>query len=100
MAARPLCLLLLCVSAPLRPCVFTLPLYACLSIINRPETKIITLEDPVEYQLDSVTQMQVNPQIEFTFAAGLRSIVPRSGGVGDSACYRAFWTVWSTSLVT
>jgi general secretion pathway protein E len=53
----------------------TSTLYATLSLINSPENKIITLEDPVEYQLKGVNQIQVNPKIGLTFASGLRSIV-------------------------
>jgi len=50
-------------------------LYACLSRINSPEKNIITIEDPIEYQLRGVGQMQVNPKIDLTFASGLRSIL-------------------------
>jgi general secretion pathway protein E len=50
-------------------------LYACLTRINSPEKNIITIEDPIEYQLRGVGQMQVNPKIELTFASGLRSIL-------------------------
>ena len=50
-------------------------LYASLSRINSPEKNIITIEDPIEYQLRGVGQMQVNPKIELTFASGLRSIL-------------------------
>src|SRR5260370_4589222 len=50
-------------------------LYACLSRINSPEKNIITIEDPIEYQLRGVGQMQVNPKIHLTFASGLRSIL-------------------------
>jgi general secretion pathway protein E len=53
----------------------TSTLYATLSLLNSPENKIITLEDPVEYQLRGVNQIQVNPKIELSFASGLRSIV-------------------------
>jgi general secretion pathway protein E len=53
----------------------TTTLYAALDKINSPEKKIITVEDPVEYQLDGVNQIQVKPQIGLTFASGLRSIV-------------------------
>ena len=53
----------------------TSTLYATLSLLNSPESKIITLEDPVEYQLRGVNQIQVNPKIGLTFASGLRSIV-------------------------
>ena len=50
-------------------------LYSCLSKINSPELKIITVEDPVEYQLPGINQMQVNPKIDLTFAAGLRAFL-------------------------
>ena len=50
-------------------------LYSGLKRINRPDKKIITIEDPVEYQMDGINQIHVNPQIGLTFAAGLRHIV-------------------------
>ena len=53
----------------------TTTLYAALELINSPEKKIITIEDPVEYRLAGVTQMQVKPSIGLTFARGLRHIV-------------------------
>ncbi len=53
----------------------TSTLYTTLAKINTPENKIITLEDPVEYQLRGVNQIQVSPKIGLTFANGLRSIV-------------------------
>ncbi|GAB4232827.1 MAG: type II secretion system ATPase GspE [Acidobacteriota bacterium] len=53
----------------------TTTLYAALSKINLPDKKIITIEDPVEYQINGINQIHVNPQIGLTFAAGLRSIV-------------------------
>ncbi|OQX27866.1 MAG: type II secretion system protein GspE [Desulfobacteraceae bacterium IS3] len=53
----------------------TTTLYAILSSINTPDINIITIEDPVEYQLKGISQIQVNPKIELTFARGLRSIV-------------------------
>jgi len=53
----------------------TTTLYACLSRINSPEKNIITIEDPIEYQLRGVGQMQVSPKIDLTFANGLRSIL-------------------------
>jgi general secretion pathway protein E len=53
----------------------TTTLYSALDTINLPDKKIITIEDPVEYQMDGVNQIQVNPQIGLTFAAGLRHIV-------------------------
>jgi general secretion pathway protein E len=53
----------------------TTTLYGALEKINDPGKKIITIEDPVEYQLGGVNQIQVKPQIGLTFANGLRSIV-------------------------
>jgi general secretion pathway protein E len=53
----------------------TTTLYATLAEINSIEKNILTIEDPIEYQLPGVGQMQVNPRIELTFAAGLRSIL-------------------------
>lgn len=50
-------------------------LYACLSIINTDERKIITIEDPVEYEMEGVTQIQVLPQVGLDFARGLRSVL-------------------------
>jgi general secretion pathway protein E len=53
----------------------TTTLYACLTNINKPDLNILTVEDPIEYQLDGIGQMQVNPKIDFTFASGLRAIL-------------------------
>ncbi len=53
----------------------TTTLYSALSEINNPDINIITVEDPIEYQLDGISQMQVNPKIDLTFANGLRTIV-------------------------
>ena len=53
----------------------TSTLYTTLAVINSSEKKVITLEDPVEYQLSGVNQMQVKPKIGLTFSTGLRSIV-------------------------
>jgi general secretion pathway protein E len=50
-------------------------LYAALKMLNTSERKIITVEDPVEYQLEGVNQIQAKPQIGLTFASALRSIV-------------------------
>ncbi|MBM3783719.1 MAG: type II secretion system protein GspE [Acidobacteria bacterium] len=50
-------------------------LYSALKRINGTERKIITIEDPVEYQMDGINQIHVNPQIGLTFASGLRHIV-------------------------
>lgn len=53
----------------------TTTLYAALSTIHKPDINIITIEDPIEYQIDGIGQIQVNPKIDLTFAKGLRSIV-------------------------
>ena len=53
----------------------TTTLYTFLNALNDDDVKIITLEDPVEYQLEGINQVQVNSDIGFNFAAGLRSIV-------------------------
>ncbi|MEM9592862.1 MAG: GspE/PulE family protein [Acidobacteriota bacterium] len=53
----------------------TTTLYACINEINSPEDKIITIEDPVEYQLRGVTQIPVNEKKGLTFARGLRSVL-------------------------
>lgn len=53
----------------------TTTLYSCLAKLNTDEKKIITIEDPVEYQLKGITQIQINPAIGLTFASGLRSIL-------------------------
>jgi type IV pilus assembly protein PilB len=50
-------------------------LFACLSQINRPEINVITVEDPVEYRLGGVNQVQINNRAGMTFAAALRSIL-------------------------
>jgi type IV pilus assembly protein PilB len=50
-------------------------LYAALGVLNTPEKNIITIEDPVEYELTGVTQIQVNPRAGLTFANGLRSMM-------------------------
>lgn len=53
----------------------TTTLYAALSSINNTEINIITVEDPIEYRISGIGQVQVNPKIDLTFASGLRSIV-------------------------
>jgi general secretion pathway protein E len=53
----------------------TTTLYGALSRINTPEVKILTVEDPVEYQLKGINQMPINPKIGLTFASGLRSFL-------------------------
>jgi type IV pilus assembly protein PilB len=59
----------------------TTTLYSCLNYINRPDRKIITVEDPVEYQLAGINQVQVNESIGFTFAAALRSMLRQAPNV-------------------
>lgn len=53
----------------------TTTLYCCLSKVKGAERKIITIEDPIEYLIDGITQLQVNPGIGFSFALGLRSML-------------------------
>ncbi len=53
----------------------TTTLYALLNKINSPKVNILTLEDPVEYQIEGVNQVQINPQAGLTFASGLRSFL-------------------------
>ncbi|MGO9609365.1 MAG: type II secretion system ATPase GspE [Verrucomicrobiia bacterium] len=59
----------------------TTTLYACLNEINKPDRKIITVEDPVEYQLNGINQVQVNADINLTFAAALRSILRQAPNI-------------------
>jgi general secretion pathway protein E/type IV pilus assembly protein PilB len=59
----------------------TTTLYACLNYINRPDRKIITVEDPIEYMLSGINQVQVNADIDLTFAAALRSILRQAPNV-------------------
>jgi len=59
----------------------TTTLYSCLNYINRPDRKIITVEDPVEYMLAGINQVQVHEQIGFTFASALRSMLRQSPNV-------------------
>jgi len=53
----------------------TTTLYACLNKINKPDVNILTVEDPVEYELRGISQMHVQPKIGLTFASGLRSFL-------------------------
>ena len=53
----------------------TTTLYAALNRVNSSEKNIITIEDPIEYQIKGIGQIQVNPKIDLTFATGLRSIL-------------------------
>ena len=53
----------------------TTTLYSILQGLNTPEKKIVTIEDPVEYELAGVSQIPVRPSRDFTFASGLRAIL-------------------------
>ncbi len=53
----------------------TTTLYACLSVINSPDRNILTAEDPVEYELGGIGQLQIHPKIGLTFASALRSFL-------------------------
>ncbi len=53
----------------------TTTLYSALNILNSPDINIITIEDPIEYQMNGISQMQVNPKIGLNFSNGLRTIV-------------------------
>jgi type IV pilus assembly protein PilB len=59
----------------------TTTLYSCLHDINKPERKIITVEDPVEYQLSGVNQVPVRPDVGLTFAAALRAMLRQAPNV-------------------
>ncbi len=59
----------------------TTTLYSCLHFINRPDRKIITVEDPVEYILAGINQVQVNEAVGLTFASALRSILRQAPNV-------------------
>jgi len=56
-------------------CGKTTTLYAMMNILNKPQVNIVTIEDPIEYNMRYVNQMQINPQAGITFASGLRSIL-------------------------
>jgi type II secretion system protein E len=59
----------------------TSTLYACLNYINKPDRKIITVEEPIEYQMTGINQVQVNHEIGMTFPAALRSILRQAPNV-------------------
>jgi type IV pilus assembly protein PilB len=59
----------------------TTTLYSCLHFINRPDRKIITVEDPVEYILTGINQVQVNETVGLTFSAALRSILRQAPNI-------------------
>jgi len=59
----------------------TTTLYACLNYINKPDRKIITVEDPVEYQMSGINQVQVKDEVGMTFAAALRSMLRQAPNI-------------------
>jgi len=59
----------------------TTTLYSCLNFINRPDRKIITVEDPVEYVLSGINQVQVNEIVGFTFASALRAMLRQAPNI-------------------
>lgn len=59
----------------------TTTLYACLNVINRPDRKIITVEDPVEYELPGINQVMVKTDIGMTFAAALRAMLRQAPNI-------------------
>ncbi len=59
----------------------TTTLYACLNTINKSDRKIITVEDPVEYQLSGINQVQIRADIKMTFSAALRSILRQAPNI-------------------
>lgn len=59
----------------------TTTLYACLNYVNRPDRKIITVEDPVEYQMSGINQVQVRADIGLNFSAALRSILRQAPNI-------------------
>jgi type IV pilus assembly protein PilB len=59
----------------------TTTLYACLNYMNKPDRKIITVEEPVEYQMTGINQVQVNPEIGMTFPAALRAMLRQAPNI-------------------
>ena len=59
----------------------TTTLYSCLNYINKPDRKIITVEEPIEYQMTGINQVPVNPEIGMTFPAALRSILRQAPNI-------------------
>ncbi len=59
----------------------TSTLYACLNYVNKPDRKIITVEEPIEYQMTGINQVQVNSEIGMTFPAALRSILRQAPNI-------------------
>jgi type IV pilus assembly protein PilB len=59
----------------------TTTLYSCLHYVNKPDRKIITVEEPIEYQMTGINQVPVNPEIGMTFPAALRSILRQAPNI-------------------
>jgi len=59
----------------------TTTLYACLNTINKPDKKLITVEDPVEYQMAGINQVQVNPDVGMSFPAALRAMLRQAPNI-------------------
>ena len=59
----------------------TTTLYACLNYVNKPDREIITVEEPIEYQMNGINQVPVNPEIGMTFPAALRSILRQAPNI-------------------
>ena len=59
----------------------TTTLYACLNYINKPDKKLITVEDPVEYQMSGINQVQVNAEVGMTFPAALRAMLRQAPNI-------------------
>ncbi len=59
----------------------TTTLYACLNYINKPDKKLITVEDPVEYQMSGINQVQVNTEVGMTFPAALRAMLRQAPNI-------------------
>jgi type II secretion system protein E len=59
----------------------TTTLYACLNYINKPDKKLITVEDPVEYQMSGINQVQVNADVGMTFPAALRAMLRQAPNI-------------------
>jgi general secretion pathway protein E len=78
----------------------TTTLYAVLSSINEPNINIITIEDPIEYQIKGISQIQVNPKIDLTFARGLRSDIAVQSALTGHLVFSTLHTNDSSSAIT
>lgn len=79
----------------------TTTLYTVLKLLNKPDTKIITIEDPIEYRMPGLVQMQVHPEIGFTFGVALRSVLRHDPDViliGETRDYETAEITIRTSL--